>query len=145
MENKEARTPIRGFHDLEVYQVSYRAAITVCQNIVPNLPVEEKFDLCDQLRRSSKAVPRLIAEGYAKRHQKRGFQKYLDDDLAEINETLVGLYQVRDLYLKFVDPNLLNILIETYERLAKQVYRLAEKWQTFRSFPLPNLYPSSTK
>lgn len=135
METKGVKTPIKSFHDLEVYQVSYQAAITVCQKIVPNLPAEEKFDLSDQLRRSSKAVPRLIAEGYAKRHQKRGFQKYLDDDLAEINETLVGLYQVRDLYLKFVDPNLLNILIETYQRLAKQVYRLAEKWQTFSVAP----------
>jgi len=83
MENEDKKTPIRSFHDLEVYQVSYRAAILTCQKIVLNLPTEEKFDLSDQLRRSSKAVPRLISEGYAKRHQKRGFQKYLDDALAE--------------------------------------------------------------
>jgi hypothetical protein len=30
---------------------------------------------------------RLIAEGYAKRHQKAGFQKYLDDALAELKNS----------------------------------------------------------
>jgi four helix bundle protein len=32
--------------------------------IVPNLPESEKFDLKKQLSSSSKAIPRLIAEGY---------------------------------------------------------------------------------
>ncbi len=55
------------------------------KKVLPRLPPEEKYDLRDQLSRSSKAVPRLIAEGYAKRHQKYGFHKYLDDAMAESN------------------------------------------------------------
>ena len=43
------------------------------KDIVPKLPNCEKFDLVDQLRRACKTIPRLIAEGYAKRHQKAGF------------------------------------------------------------------------
>ena len=39
--------------------------------IVPKLPDSEKYDLKDQLARSSKAIPRLIAEGYAKRLKTR--------------------------------------------------------------------------
>jgi len=65
----EKKAPIRNFKDLEVYQTSYKASIEVIKKIVPKLPKEEQFDLADQLRRSSKAVPRLIAEGYSKRHQ----------------------------------------------------------------------------
>jgi four helix bundle protein len=45
------------------------------RKIVPNLPDSEKFDPKKQLGASVKAIPRLIAEGYAKRHQKHGFQK----------------------------------------------------------------------
>ena len=74
VENKR-RKPIRSFQDLEVYQNTYKASITVITKVVPGLPKEERTDLADQLRRSSKSVPRLIAEGYSKKHQKKGFQK----------------------------------------------------------------------
>ena len=43
--------------------------------IIPGLPESEKFDLKKQLSSSVKAIPRLIAEGYAKRHQEYGYQK----------------------------------------------------------------------
>ncbi len=73
------KKPIRSFKDLIVYQNSYQAMLLVMKDLLPYLPQSEKYDLKDQLSRSCKAVPRLIAEGYAKRHQKAGFQKYLDD------------------------------------------------------------------
>ena len=69
---------ITSYRDLEVYQRAYNACLSVMKNIVPKLPVEEKYDLKDQLSRSSKAVPRLIAEGFAKKHQRAGFQKYIE-------------------------------------------------------------------
>jgi len=50
--------------------------LEIARVILPKLPQSEKFDLRDQLSRSSKAPPRLIAEGFAKKHQKAGFQKY---------------------------------------------------------------------
>ncbi len=64
---------IRSFRDLEVYQNSYKAMLLVMKEIIPKLPNSEKYDLKDQLSRSCKAIPRLIAEGYAKRHQRLGF------------------------------------------------------------------------
>ena len=93
-----SKKPIRSFKDLEVYRNSYKACVVVHKEILPKLPKHERFDLCDQLSRSTKAIPRLIAEGYAKRHQKAGFQKYLDDSMGECNETIVGLEQVKDIY-----------------------------------------------
>ena len=72
MDNKDKK-PIRSFHDLEVYNESYDASLKVINDIIPHLPKEEKEDLTSQMRRSCKSVPRLIAEGYAKRHQKKGF------------------------------------------------------------------------
>ncbi len=88
-ENMERRQPIRSFRDLEVYRTAYETAIIVAKQLLPKLPDSEKFDLRNQLSRSTKAVPRLIAEGYAKRHQKSGFQKYLDDAMGECNETIL--------------------------------------------------------
>ncbi|MCJ7577679.1 MAG: four helix bundle protein [candidate division Zixibacteria bacterium] len=127
------RSPIKSFTDLEVYQNSYTASIEVIAKIVPKLPKEEQHDLANQLRRSAKAIPRLIAEGYSKKHQSKGFQKYLDDAMAESNEMIVSLSHVRDLYSSYVDPKLCEKLIDLYDKSSRQLYNLAMKWRDFKS------------
>ena len=126
------RRPIRSFKDLEVYQNTYSASIEVITKIVSKLPRVEQDDLADQLRRSAKAVPRLIAEGYSKKHQKKGFQKYLDDAMAESNEMIVSLSHVRDLYANHVDPNFCEKIIDVYDKSSRQLYNLATKWKDFK-------------
>ncbi len=123
--------PIRSFRDLDVYQSTYRASVTIALQILPKLPPEERFDLRDQLSRSSKAAPRLIAEGFAKKHQRLGFQKYIDDAMAECNETIVGLEHCKDIYR--VDPALCDQLIDGYDKAARQLFKLAEAWDTFKN------------
>ncbi|MEK7618246.1 MAG: four helix bundle protein [Patescibacteria group bacterium] len=123
------KKPIYSFRDLEVYQDSYKAMLEVARNILPKLPESEKYDLKDQLSRSSKAIPRLIAEGFAKKHQKAGFQKYLDDAMAEINETIVSLEQVKDIYK--IEVELCIRLIGVYDVLARRTFKLGEAWDTF--------------
>jgi four helix bundle protein len=127
----EDKKPIRSFKDLEVYQVAYQAMLAVFNNILPKLPVEEKYDLVDQLRRSTKAVPRLIAEGHSKRHQKKGFQKYIDDAMAESNETIVSLTQAKDLYSSQIDVKMCEKLMDTYDKISRQCYNLAVAWDKF--------------
>lgn len=129
MDNKKK---ITSFRDLDVYQRTYKAAIEVMTEIIPKLPDSEKYDLKDQLSRSSKSILRLIAEGYAKRHQKHGFQKYLDDAMAESNETVVSLSQCRDIYSKYINVELCEKLIDTYDISGKQLYRLEESWSLFK-------------
>jgi len=126
------RKPIRSFLDLEIYQDSYKASIEVVNKIVNKLPKEEQYDLADQLRRSSKAVPRLIAEGYSKKHQNKGFQKYLDDALAESNETIVSLSHAKDLYSDYVDVSLIDGLLVLYDKCSRQIFSLRRKWHEFR-------------
>jgi four helix bundle protein len=130
MENRE-RPKIASFRDLIVYQNTYSAMLKVMKGLLPHLPHEEKYDLKDQLSRSCKAIPRLIAEGYAKRHQKAGFQKYLDDAMGECNETQVGIEQIKDIYE--IDPELCIELIQLYDIAGRQLYRLRASWQSFKS------------
>jgi len=128
VESRSSNGFIRGYQDLDVYKNSYQGMIRVYQVILPKLPRSE-FDLLDQLKRSSKAVPRLIAEGHSKRHQVRGFQKYIDDAMAESNETTVSLCQVRDLCGKFVDIKDCDELIDLYDKISRQLYKLSMAWQ----------------
>ncbi len=125
------KKPIRSFRDLDVYQNSYKASILVATKILPKLPENERFDLKDQLSRSSKAVPRLIAEGFAKKHQRQGFQKYLDDAMAECNETIVSLEQAKDIYK--IEIALCNELVDMYDKSARQLFNLAIAWDKFKN------------
>ncbi len=136
MNNDENKKPIKSFRDLEVYQNSYAAMLRVMKEILPKIPQEEKYDLKDQLRRSCKASPRLIAEGYAKRHQKLGFQKYIDDAMAECNETIVSLEQCRDIY--DINPALVTELVDIYDKTGRQLYNLGSAWSKFKN---PNRNP----
>lgn len=124
------KRPIKSFKDLEVYQNSYQAMLIVMTNIIPGLPNSERFDLREQLSRSCKAIPRLIAEGYAKRHQKMGFQKYLDDAMAESNETIVSLEQVKDIYK--IEDKTCDELIDLYDKTSRQLYNLSIAWTKFK-------------
>ena len=103
------------------------------KEIVPKLPNSEKYDLKDQLSRSSKAIPRLIAEGYAKRHQKAGFQKYLDDAMGECNETLVSVEQTKDIYPKYINIELATKLVDEYDILGRQIFCLRRSWKNSKS------------
>ena len=126
----ENNNQIKSFRDLNVYQEAYGAMLIVFKDLLPKLPASEKFDLKDQLSRSVKAVPRLIAEGYAKRHQKMGFQKYIDDAMAECNETIVGIEMCRDLYK--IDVALCEKLVDVYDKCGRQLYNLSMAWSKFK-------------
>ncbi len=117
------RKPITSFRDLEVYQNTYKSMLIIVKDIILLLSKSEKFDLTDQLSRSCKAIPRLIAEGYAKRHQKMGFQKYLDDAMGESNESIVSLEQCKDIYN--INEKLINELIDVYDKSSRQLYKLS--------------------
>ncbi len=123
---------IRSFRDLEVYTNTYNSMLIVMARVVPKLPQMEKYDLADQLSRACKSAPRLIAEGYAKRHQRAGFQKYLDDAMSECNEMVVSLSQCRDLYHEYVDVKLCDDLIDAYDKSGRQIYKLADAWTKFK-------------
>ena len=89
-------------------------------------------DLCDQMSRACKSIPRLIAEGYAKKHQKKGFQKYLDDANGESNEMIVCLNYCNDLYNEFIDTELCEELLDGYDKISRQLYKLSFVWNTFK-------------
>lgn len=130
MEKGKNKT-IRSFQDLKVHQNLYQAMIIVLTKIIPELPKEEKYDLVDQLRRCCKAGPALLAEGFAKRYQKRNWRKYLDDTMGECNEMIHHLSVCSDVYSKYVDLKLSKDLIKIYDISNRQLYRLRESWQDF--------------
>ena len=125
-ENGKTEKIIKSFLSLDVYQNTYKAARIVLFQIIPKLPKAEAFDLADQMRRAAKAIPTLIAEGYAKKYQQRGYVRYLTESSAEANEMIVHLSFARE-YIKN-EYKLIDELIDIYNLARKQLYKLRRNW-----------------
>lgn len=80
----------RGFRDLTVYQLSYRLAMEIFE-VTKKIPVDERYSLTSQIRRSSRSIPGNIAEARKKRIYKKAFVNKLTDSSAESAETEVWL------------------------------------------------------
>ena len=81
-----AREPIRSHRELEVYQLAMKAAMRIFE-ISKDFPVEERYTLTDQVRRSSRSVCTNIAEAWRKRRYANAFAAKLNDAEAEAAET----------------------------------------------------------
>jgi four helix bundle protein len=62
-----AENELRGFEDLECYQLAMNV-FREGYRVASLLPIEEKYNLVDQLRRDSASVILNIAEGYGRYH-----------------------------------------------------------------------------
>lgn len=126
-------TTIRSFHDLEVYQRGM-ALLRPVHDLVLTFPDYENFDLASQLRRACKSVPANIAEGYAKRRSAKEFRAYLANAMGSATEMEVHLEIARQ--LGYVTAAQAAHLIGEYQILARQLYRLIEKWRSIDLRPL---------
>jgi four helix bundle protein len=85
-------------------------------------PIEERYSLTDQVRRSSRSVCTNIAEAWRKRRYPNAFVSKLSDADAEAAETQVWLaFAVKCGYLSAA---LAAELIETYNRICGKLIKM---------------------
>lgn len=110
---------IKSYRELEVYQLAMGAAMELFE-LSKRFPLEERYSLTDQMRRSSRSVCSNIAEAWRKRRYPNAFVSKLSDAEAEAAETQVWLEfsvkcgylvseQAEDLYLRY--ENILGKLV----------------------------------
>ncbi|BBD70752.1 S23 ribosomal protein [Nostoc commune NIES-4072] len=108
------KQPIKSHEDLEVYKMAFDVAMRIFE-LSKTFPVEERYSLTDQIRRSSRSVCANMAEAWRKRRYEAAFVAKLNDCEAEAAETQT--------WLKFaVKCNYLNAetareLYSTYNRI----------------------------
>jgi four helix bundle protein len=66
-QTKNGEAASKGFEDLKAWQLARRLMID-CHELANRLPAFERYDLVQQIRRSSKSVMANIAEGYGRYH-----------------------------------------------------------------------------
>jgi four helix bundle protein len=65
---KTAPQPIRSFEDLECWKACRNLRMFIAQEVVPQLPKEERYRLGDQLLRAARSTTANVAEGYGRFH-----------------------------------------------------------------------------
>jgi len=76
--------------ELEVYQAAYQLAMDIF-GITRTFPVEERYALTSQIRRSSRSVSMNLREAWAKRRYEAHFVSKLTDCDGENSETDTSL------------------------------------------------------
>lgn len=91
---------IKSHEDLVVYQMAFEAAMKIFK-LSKTFPVEERYSLTDQLRRSSRSVCANLAEAWRKRRYEAAFIAKLSDCESEAAENQVWLkFAVKCQYLE---------------------------------------------
>ena len=95
----EKNKKLKTHEDLNVYQIAFDAAMDIFE-LSKMFPVEERYALSDQIRRSSRSVCANLAEAWRKRRYKAAFVAKLSDCEAEAAEVQVWLkFAVKCQYL----------------------------------------------
>jgi four helix bundle protein len=87
---------MRDYKKLGVWQKAHLLTKQIYKDILPWLPIEERFALSSQLRRSAYSVPLNIVEGCGKNTNK-DFAHYLDNALGSAHEVEYTCFLIYDL------------------------------------------------
>lgn len=87
---------MRDYKKLDIWKRSHLLTKKVYQEILPSFPIEERYALFNQLRRSVYSIPLNIVEGCGKNTNK-DFAHYLDNALGSAHEVEYTCYLSFDL------------------------------------------------
>jgi four helix bundle protein len=119
---------INSYRELRVYKDAFEAAMEIFE-ITKTFPVEEKYSMIDQIRRSSRSVCSNIGEAWRKRRYPAAFVAKLSDSETEACETQIWLEF--SLACKYIDERVFVRLNEKYEKILGQIIKMInepEKW-----------------
>ncbi len=106
----------QGFEGLKAYELAYAGAMEIFR-LTKAFPVEEKYSLTDQIRRSSRSVCANVAEAYRKRRYVKHYVMKLTDADGEASEAIVWLNFAKD--CGYLETDSFNALVSTYHEVGK--------------------------
>jgi four helix bundle protein len=116
------------FRDLKAYQKAFHLAMKIFE-ISKKFPSDERFELTDQIRRSSRAVCRAIGERYRKRQYPRHFSSKMSDADMENTETQISLEFAKECnYITEVEYNEILEHLEEVGRMLNHMVENPEKY-----------------
>lgn len=119
---------IKSHEDLAIYQLAFDAAMEIYQ-LSKRFPVEERYSLTNQMRRSSRSVCANLAEAWRKRRYEAAFVAKLSDCEAEAAETQVWInFTVKCEYLQQEQGKQLYIIYNQVLSGLVQLINKSHQW-----------------
>ena len=126
---------IKTHRDLDVYKASFNIAMQIFENS-KSFPIEERYSLTDQMRRSSRSVCANLGEAWRKRRYEASFISKLSDAEAEAAETQVWLEFA--IQCRYLEEEVGDELIASYENIIGKIISLINN-------PRPWLLPGAKR
>ena len=104
---------LKSFEDLECWKAARELRIFVSHNVLPKFPIDEKYALTSQLKRSSRSVSDNIAEGFGRYHYQENIQ-FCRIARGSLTESLNQVITALDEY--YIEEDLLQKFRERFER-----------------------------
>lgn len=118
----------QGYKDLRAYQLSYGLAMEIFE-ITKEFPIEERYSLSSQIRRSSRSVAGNIAEAWMKRRYPKSFISRIVDCCGEAGETEVWLSMARD--SGYIEKEVYEKLFKRYQEVIRMLNGMIIKSDKF--------------
>ncbi|MEL6463245.1 MAG: four helix bundle protein, partial [Cyanobacteria bacterium J06621_15] len=122
------RESFKNHKDLEVYKMAFESAMQIFE-LSKKFPVEERYSLTDQIRRSSHSVCANLAEAWRKRRYEAAFIAKLSDSEAEAAETQTWIeFAVQ---CKYLDVEVGRDIYRKYNSILGMLVTMinnSEKW-----------------
>ena len=103
--------PVKHFTDLQVWQLA-RQLKNELYDLIKTLPIEEKYNLSDQIRRDAVSITSNIAEGYGRYHYQENIQF--------CRQSRGSLYEVQDHLITCLDQKYISK--EDFDKLNNLVF-----------------------
>ncbi len=116
------------FRDLVVYQKA-RTVSRRFFELSQSFPLEERYSLTDQGRRSSRSIGAQIAEAWAKRSYEKHFISKLTDADGEQQETQHWVDTALD--CGYLTPQTRDELVDELERIGRMLQSMVDKVDLF--------------
>ena len=120
---------IRSYKDLKVYQNAYSLMMELFW-LTKKFPMNERFSLIDQIRRSSRSTTVNIVEGWSKRRHENIFKRHLIDSIGSCEETKLWIDVSYDCGYILADQH--QCYINKSEEVSKMLNGLLQSWCTFK-------------
>ena len=126
--NQTENRRVGSVRELNVYKKSFDTAMKIFE-ISKQFPIEERYSLTDQIRRSSRSVCANLSEAWRKRKYKAAFINKLTDCEQEAAETQTWLEFA--LKCNYIDSKTFHDLDEKCEHIFAMLITMERKCEEF--------------
>lgn len=118
---------MQSYKDLEIYKISHKLAVEV-HKMSLDLPKFETYEEGSQIRRSSKAIPSNIVEGFGRKKYQQDYLRFLITSHASCNETIEHLELLHETG-SFKDKEKFDYFWKEYDHLGRKLNKFIQAFE----------------